>query len=147
MEIRQAHISEIQTIADLWLKMVIEINPERTPNKNWWMEDAVRLINKPERYLIYVLLEDYRIVGFVDFQFIRNAHTGKREMFAPCYYILPQYRGTKVTRKALKEIIDKVAIERGYKGFSALVEKSRLDIWEKFGANITDYKIEISIGG
>ena len=94
--IRDAKTDDLPEMAELWVSMLKEINPEGTPNVEWWLENQTEMI-KLDIYYPYVAIVEGKMVGFIIGMLYADATTGQRVAFGQDFYVLPEFRNNKIS--------------------------------------------------
>ena len=129
MTIRQATIFDITIIADLWQKMVEEIETEEFQKEQFFLETLSDIIN-PSHYV--AVMEVYGEIGGFISGHIRNADYMKKFCGVYTYlYVLPQFRGQGYHENLIESFAEFCKGKTELLAFSCFPEKS--SYWEKRG--------------
>ena len=109
--IRRATPEDAPAIGALWFRMILEENPDATPDPVLWVRNEVGYLNCPS-YYEYVAVEDNMIVGFNAGLLRMDPETGLMFIAGGSFYVLPEYRGSGAGYQLHKNSI-KVARELG----------------------------------
>jgi len=122
---------DIEDIAPLWLLMVNEVDPEATPNIDWWLDLTSRL-KRSGNYVVITAEKDNKIVGFCDGLIFNDPLSGKKTGMGQHFYILPEYRETATAEKLYRDC-DAKLIEIGAKAIELQCYKEKERFWTKAG--------------
>jgi len=107
--IRIATKKDLYEVSKLWIEMSKELVPEREPNVEQWIEMCSNLFDAGMYYL--VVYEVREILGFVDGMVFDEPSTGQKHATAQHYYVLPEYRKTKIASLLYNKAIE-IGIEK-----------------------------------
>ena len=129
MTIRQATIFDITIIADLWQKMIEEIETEEFQKEQFFLETLSAIIN-PSHYVVIAEVDGVAI-GFIS-GYIGNMDYMKK----PCgiykyLYVLPQFRGQGYHENLIESFAEFCKGKTELLAFMCFPEKS--SYWEKRG--------------
>ena len=130
-EVREAIVSEVEDIVDLWLKMGTELHPEATPDKDAWVR-LIQGLYKSGKYRIVVAEEAGRLIGFVDGLVYYEPSTGQETGISQFIYVLPEYRMTDVAPR-LYDLIVKIVNGAGAMVIQTTCDARTKGMWERKG--------------
>lgn len=131
MKIRLAKETDIPNIANLWEKMVHELYPDNTPDKEVWIEYCTRLFDSG-LYYIYVAEDKGKVIGFIDAMKYLEPSTGNEHGVCQLLYIEPEYRKSLVAFR-LHRTMYKMFKSFGVKTFEFFCGTKDIDVWIKKG--------------
>ena len=134
LTIRLAENKDIEEVGKLWIKMVKELNPEHTPNIDWWHRLTGELLKTEDTYYLTVAEKDNTIIGFLDALKFYNPTTGKLHGIGQSFYVLPEHRNAKISVKIYKFVLN-IAKEQHIEILELITPLK--DFWKKKGYNET----------
>lgn len=143
--IRVAAIDEIGAIADLWILMCKELNPQAKPDKQAWIQ-IIHGLYKTGKYHIVVAEADGQLVGFVDgFVYLEPA-SGELTGISQHIYILPKYRMSIVALRLYERIVHLVNGD-GATTIQITSDLSTVRMWKRKGFVVKNFimskKVEV----
>lgn len=135
-EITECSIADLPELSDLWHSMIMEVSPEATPNKDWWM-DYIKSFMVRNDYKCYKAIIGGVIVGFIDGSLFSDPSIGKVVAIGLNFYVMPEYRGTVGTRLYLRLIREGKV--RGASLVDLICYKKSLPLWDKYGMQSVRY--------
>jgi GNAT superfamily N-acetyltransferase len=134
-----ATAEDIEAISFLWKKMINEMQPELTPNRERWAEMTLSLINTGI-YIIVIAKEktSNSIVGFIDGLTFHAPETDKIHGIGQHFYILPEFRKTWVAALLYIRIVS-IAVERGAIALDLHCGPKELKFWNRHGFDTARY--------
>jgi GNAT superfamily N-acetyltransferase len=126
--IRQATPKDITKVSQLWLYLTKEQVKDCCPNVSWWCDRIFRMMKTPD-YFMLVAEEGDDILGFIDLILFDEPTDSKRHAVGQHFYVLPEKRGTKVSAKLWKTILD--LIRDRVEVLDAMCGEKQQKFWEK----------------
>ena len=122
---------DIKDIAPLWLLMVNEVDPEATPNIDWWF-GLTKTLKESDNYVVITAEKDGKIIGFCDGLLFNDPLSGKKTGMGQHFYVLPEYRETAIAEKLYKDCDSKL-IEMGAEAIELQCYKEKERFWGRAG--------------
>lgn len=122
---------DIKDITPLWLSMVNEVDPEATPNIDWWLE-LTKNLKESGNYIVIAAKENGKIIGFCDGLLFNDPLSGKRTGMGQHFYVLPEYRETTIAENLYRDCDSKL-IEMGAETIELQCYKEKERFWKRAG--------------
>ena len=135
--IREAMHGEVESIADLWLKMCKELNPDAVPDKQAWVQ-IIQGLFKTGKYHIVVAEQEGQIIGFLDGFAYLEPSIGQMLGVSQHIYILPLERGGRIAH-LLYEYIMQFANNYKIKTVQITCDHIGKKKWERKGFKVDKF--------
>ena len=129
--IRYGTEQDILKVSRLWLRMVNELDPELTPNIEWWRVMALGNL-KGGNYFFLVAEEGGKLLGFLDWFLYPEPGDGKVHAVFQHFYVLPECRNGGVAMGLYKRG-DRLAKQKGAQVQSLFCFPKEKSFWERHG--------------
>ena len=142
MIIERATEFDLEEVALLWEKAVLEIHSSYIPNKEWWKTRTQVFMNTPGiRYVMFVTRNNNnKVVGFVDGSIHPEPTTGLFHAIGHHLFVLPEYRGS-IGGQLYKTFITYVLNFEDVKVMDAAVSLKSKSFWVKRNFEVFHYLI------
>lgn len=138
MIIRRVEMNDLDMLADLWLKMTKEFEPQNAPNIIWWKEQHYFLMNL-DTYFQFVAEQDGQLIGMVDFMLLQEPSDGKIHAIGQQLYVLPEYRKTSIAGRLWKTASK--AAKKTAQVWDTTAYSETKSFWEKRGFKFYCYTL------
>lgn len=125
--IRFAEKEDITAVSRLWVKMVNELSPEWTPDRQAWVELSSSLF-ETGLYRICIAEDRGKVVGFLDGMFFYEPAESKTIGYGKSFYILPEYRGTGISQDLYSKLVS-FGAENGAEEYELYCLDGKLEYW------------------
>lgn len=129
MKIIPLKIDNIDKLIPLWLGMVSELEPESTPNEDWFKDQVVSLYNNGS-YQCFIAVMDGDYIGFCDGLVSKDPVLGKIVGTGCHIYIKPEFRLSGLVDRLYKACVEEQE-DRGAELFETQCYPGRVRFWEK----------------
>lgn len=124
---------DVDEIADLWVKMTNELNPEFSPRRDWFVE-LISGLMETSKYFVLISTNNDKITGFIDMFFFNEPASGNVQANVMFLYVLPEYRLSGTGKLLYKRAI-KLAGEHGAYSIDFPCQIEDKDRWLRRGYN------------
>ena len=134
---RGGNETDFHEVSKLWLKMVNEIDPDFTPNIDWWKADTLNSFKNPG-YVMIVTEDEGEIIAFTDGYIYPEPAQGKIVLFSRHSYVEPPYRHTPII-KMMYQLITDYARSKGAQALMFGCNDVTKPLWESKGYRQLEY--------
>lgn len=128
---------EVESVAELWLSMGLELHPQSTPSRETWIELTQGLF-RSGKYHIVVAEHEGQLVGFVDGFVYLEPTSGQLTGISQYIYIMPAYRMGDVAPR-MYELIQRLVNGDGAQTVLITAELQTKRMWERKGFVVEKY--------